>query len=131
MANKNEIEKFIDEKLAEKTVTLNIGEAQKQIESAALKTLERNTKLLLATSKETVGVVEKISLDMLDGIMESLFKEQIKEIISSKEFMDKFSTESSVEELVELGKADEELKRILKLLQKLGIHIEVKKVQID
>lgn len=131
MASKKEIEKFIDEKLAEKTVTLNFCEAQKQIESAAVKTLERNTKLLLATSKETVEVVKKISLDMLDGIMQSLFKEQIKEIISSKEFMDKFSTESSVEEFVECDKADEELKQILKLLQKIGVHIEVKKVQID
>lgn len=80
MANKNEIEKFIDEKLAERTVTMNIGEARKQIESAALKTLERNTKLLLATSKETVDVVEKSVLICWMALWKVCLKNKLKKL---------------------------------------------------
>lgn len=130
MANKREVENFIKEKLKEKTVTLNIGEAQEQIELSAKKALAKNEKLL-AENKNAIDIVKKIVVDLMNTIANDLFEKQVSEIIDSQEFLNKFSCESSIEEALESNVIDDKLRNLLKRLKAMGVKIEVKKINLE
>lgn len=131
MANKNEIEKFIKEKMQEKTVTLKVEEIRKQIERGTIKALEKNEALLLSGGMATISVMKKVSLDIMNAIASALLDKQIDEIINSKEFIEKFASDISLNEVIENGDIDENLKNLLMQLRKHGVHIEVKKINLD
>ena len=48
-----------------------------------------------------------------------------------EEFVEKFASESTIEEAIECGVIPDDLKVMLELLKRIGVHIEVKKVQIE
>ena len=128
MASKKEIEKFIEEKLMSKNAEFNAGKVKLLMEKSAIKVLDRN-KELLVKNKEVI--VAKIHSEMLDCIFKNLFDKQISEIVRSKEFVEKFASDSTIEEAIECGVIPDDLKVMLELLKRIGVHVEVKKVQIE
>lgn len=131
MANKKEIEKFINEKMKDKTVTLKAEEIRKQIERSTIKALEKNEALLLSGGIATISVIKKVSLDIMNAIARALLDKPVDEIIHSKEFLEKFASDISLNEVIKNGDVDENLKNLLKELQKHGVHIEVKTINLD
>lgn len=135
MASKKEIEKFIEEKLMSKNAEFNAGKVKLLMEKSAIKVsaikvLDRN-KELLVKNKEVIDIVAKIHSEMLDCIFKNLFDKQISEIVRSKEFVEKFASDSTIEEAIECGVIPDDLKVMLELLKRIGVHVEVKKVQIE
>lgn len=130
MASKKEIEKFIEEKLMSKNAEFNAGKVKLLMEKSAIKVLDRN-KELLVKNKEVIDIVAKIHSEMLDCIFKNLFDKQISEIVRSKEFVEKFASDSTIEEAIECGVIPDDLKAMLELLKRIGVHLEVKKVQIE
>ena len=130
MASKKEIEKFIEEKLMSKNAEFNAGKVKLLMEKSAIKVLDRN-KELLVKNKEVIDIVAKIHSEMLDCIFKNLFDKQISEIVRSKEFVEKFASEYTIEKAIECGVIPDDLKVMLELLKRIGVHVEVKKVQIE
>lgn len=129
MANRDEMNKFIDEKLKKKTKTFTGEEFDKRINDSAKKALMEN-KAFFEKNQNMAETVAKISARICSYIFLDMFDEDIEEIIQSQEFVEKFATDSTIDEAIESDVLPDDLKEVLEMFKRLGLPIEIKKLEI-
>lgn len=129
MANRDEMNKFIDEKLKKKTKTFTGEEFDKRINDSAKKALMEN-KAFFEKNENMAETVAKISARICSYIFLDMFDEDIEEIIQSQEFVEKFATDSTIDEAIESDVLPDDLKEVLEMFKRLGLPIEIKKLEI-
>ena len=129
MANRDEMNKFIDEKLKKKTKTFTGEEFDKRINDSAKKALMEN-KAFFEKNQNMAETVAKISARICSYIFLDMFDEDIEEIIQSQEFVEKFATDSTINEAIESDVLPDDLKEVLEMFKRLGLPIEIKKLEI-
>lgn len=129
MANRDEMNKFIDEKLMKKTKTFTGEEFDKRINDSAKKALMEN-KAFFEKNENMAETVAKISARICSYIFLDMFDEDIEEIIQSQEFVEKFATDSTIDEAIESDVLPDDLKEVLEMFKRLGLPIEIKKLEI-
>lgn len=129
MANRDEMNKFIDEKLKKKTKTFTGEEFDKRINDSAKKALMEN-KAFFEKNQNMAETVAEISARICSYIFLDMFDEDIEEIIQSQEFVEKFATDSTIDEAIESDVLPDDLKEVLEMFKRLGLPIEIKKLEI-